>query len=118
VNVDTNVYVTAGPVTLNTTLVGHPVRVRATPIAFRWSFGDGGTLATADPGAPYPRMTTTHMYRHPGVVSITLITRYRGEYSVAGGPWIPVDGEAEVGSAAVRLTVVTTRNELVADPLP
>lgn len=118
VNVDTNVYVTAGPVTLNTTLVGQPVRVRATPIGFRWAFGDAATLATVDPGGPYPQMTTTHVYRQPGVVSVTLTTRYSGEYSVAGGPWLPVDGEAAVVSAPVRLTVVATRNALVAEPLP
>lgn len=118
VNVETNVYVSAGPVTLTTTVVGRPVRVRATPVGFRWSFGDGGVLATTDPGGEYPAMTTTHVYRRPGVVLVGLTTRYRGAYSVAGGPWLPVDGEAEVASAPVRLTVVQARAELVADPLP
>lgn len=118
VNVETNVYVSARAVTLRTTVVGRPVRVRATPVGFRWSFGDGGVLATTDPGGAYPAMTTTHVYRRPGVVAVGLVTRYRGEYSVAGGPWLPVDGEAEVASSPVRVTVVQARAELVADPLP
>lgn len=118
VNVETNVYVSAGPVNLTTTLIGRSVRVRATPVGFGWVFGDGGRLDTTDPGGPYPAMTTTHVYRRPGVVPVGLVTRYRGEYSVAGGPWLPVDGHAEVASPPVRLTVVATRNELVSGPLP
>jgi hypothetical protein len=31
---------------------------------------------------------------------------------------MPVEGEAEVTAAPVRLTVVATRNELVSGPLP
>jgi hypothetical protein len=84
VNVETNVFVTAGPVVLSTTLVGRPVRVRATPVGYRWVFGDGGVLVTADAGGAYPAMTTTHVYRRPGMVAVGLTTRYRGEYSVAG----------------------------------
>jgi hypothetical protein len=118
VNVETNVFVSAGPANLRTTLIGRPVRVRATPVGFRWTFGDGGVLNTTDAGGAYPAMTTTHVYRQPGVVPVALVTRYRGEYSVAGGPWLPVDGEAEVNSPPVQLTVVATRNELVSGPLP
>ncbi|HET9653741.1 MAG TPA: hypothetical protein VFP72_00160 [Kineosporiaceae bacterium] len=117
VNVDTNVYVEARPVELTTTLLDQPVRVRATPVRFTWTFGDGGTLRTADPGGPYPRMTTTHVYRQPGTPTLRLVTSYTGEYSVAGGRWLPVDGEAEVASAPVTLTVVQTRAELVDQPL-
>lgn len=113
VNVETNVFVTGGPVVLTTSLLGQTVQVRATPVGYRWVFGDGGILETTDSGGAYPRMTTTHVYRRPGQVSVTLATRYAGEYSVAGGPWLPVDGQAEVTSAPVSVTVVATRNELV-----
>lgn len=117
VNVPTNVYVTAAPLTLTTTLLGQPVRVRATPVSYRWTFGDGGTLATADAGRAYPAMTTTHTYRVAGQVTVGLTTVYRGEYSVSGGAWLPVDGTAEVTSPTATVTVVATRNELVADIL-
>lgn len=118
VNIETNVFVSAGPANLRTTLIGQPVRVRATPVGYRWTFGDGGVLNTTDPGGAYPAMTTTHVYRQPGRVPVSLVTRYRGEYSVAGGPWLPVDGEAEVNSPPIQLTVVAARNELVSGPLP
>jgi hypothetical protein len=117
VNVPTNVYVDAETVVLPTELLGTPVRVRATPTRFRWSFGDGGTLETTDPGAPYPDLRTAHTYRAPGSVSVRLTTDYAGEYSVDGGPWLPVVGTAQVTSPAVTLTVLAAQAELVADPL-
>lgn len=115
VNVDTNVMVIAGPVTLTTSLLGLPIRVRATPERFAWDFGDGAGLVTEDRGAPWPDMTTTHVYPTPGLRAITLTTFYSGEYSVADGPWLPVDGEASVASAPVPIEVFEARGELVGD---
>lgn len=118
VNIETNVYTESRPAILSTTLLGLPVRVRVTPVGYRWVFGDGSRLQTPNPGAPYPRMTTTHVYKQSGRYSVVLVTRYAGEYSVAGGPWLPVDGEAEVSSRGVSLTVVKARTHLVDGPLP
>jgi hypothetical protein len=112
VNVPTNVYVDADPVTLPTTLLGFPVRVRATPARFHWRFGDGGTLTTADEGAPYPDMTTTHTYTQPQRARVSLTTVYTGEYSVAGGPFQPIDGTATVTSPTAALTVLAAENRL------
>jgi hypothetical protein len=117
VNVPTNVYVVAEVRIIPTTLLGFPVRVRATPERFRWRFGDREGLDTADPGAPYPDLRTTHTYLRPGQRRVGLRTSYRGEYSVAGGPWLPIDGTAQVASAPVTLTVLSATNRLVADPL-
>jgi hypothetical protein len=50
VNVPTNVFVSAGPVTLATRLLGLAVRVRATPVSYRWTFGDGAVLETSASG--------------------------------------------------------------------
>lgn len=119
VNVPTNVYVDAAVVVLDTVLVGLPVQVRATPAQYSWDFGDGGRLGpTSDPGAPYPDLRTTHTYTAGGQYAITLTTAYTGEYAVAGGPWLPIDGQAEVASEPVPVTVLTGRNRLVADTLP
>jgi hypothetical protein len=117
-NVPTNVYVEAGVAVLPTTVLGSPVRVRATPVEYLWGFGDGGQLRTTDPGAPYPDLRTTHTYTAPGPVRLALTTVYRGEYSVAGGVWLPIDGTASVNSPAQPLTVVEARSRLVDDPLP
>lgn len=114
VNIQTNLYVQARTVVLPTTLIGLPVQVRATPVSFRWTYGDGSGLVTADPGRPYPGMTTTHVYRRAGTMPVRLTTAYRGEYSVSGGPWLPVDGQAEVASPLLTLQVYATRAELVA----
>jgi hypothetical protein len=118
VNIATNVYAEAQPVTLGTQLLGFPVQVRATPTRYSWDFGDGATLGpTTEPGAPYPALTVTHEYTEAGRFPITLTTYYRGEYSVAGGPWLPINGEAEVSSAAIPVEALTGRNMLVAEPL-
>jgi len=114
INVETNVYVDARPVVLTTTLLGQPVQVKATPVRFRWTFGEGQPLTTTDAGGPYPRMTTTHTYDRPGTYSIGLTTFYAGEYSVAGGPWLPVDGQAFVASPAIPIELVEARSHLVA----
>jgi hypothetical protein len=112
VNVPTNVYVDADTVTLPTQLLGFPVRVRATPARFHWRFGDGQTMTTRDGGAPYPDMTTTHVYTRAQQARVTLTTVYSGEYSVAGGPFQPIDGTATVASPAAALTVVSAENRL------
>jgi hypothetical protein len=116
VNVPTNLYVQAGVTTLTTTLVGFPVRVRATPTSYRWTFGDGARLVTDDKGAPYPDLRVTHTYVRAGRAELSLVTTYTGEYSVAGGPWLPIDGTAQVRSPALTLTVLDAHNQLVDDP--
>ena len=118
INVPTNVYVEAATAILPTTVLGTPVRVRATPISYDWTFGDGHRLHTVDPGAPYPDLRTTHTYAGTGTVALGLNTTYRGEYALPNGPWIPIDGTATVASPAQNLVVVAARAELVQDPLP
>jgi hypothetical protein len=115
-NVPANVYAQAEPVELATEVVGFPARVRATPARFRWAFGDGATLGpTDDPGAPYPQLRLTHTYTEPGSYAVTLTTLYTGQYSVAGGPWLPIDGEAEVASPPLPVQALAGRNALVAE---
>jgi hypothetical protein len=118
INIPTNLYADAGSVVLPTTVLGQPVRVRATPMRFRWTYGDGEALTTTDPGAPYPVLRTAHTYRQPGKRTLGLTTTYSGEYSVAGGAWLPIDGLATVNSPGTGLTVLAARNQLVAGPLP
>ncbi|MFN8074126.1 MAG: PKD domain-containing protein [Kineosporiaceae bacterium] len=117
VNYPMNAYVKAGPVPLSTVVGGTRVDVLATPIRYEWSFGDGGTLSTTDPGGPYPRMTTSHTYQATGWFSVSLRTVYTGQYRVAGqaggGDWLPIDGTAEVAGPAVTREVIETRAVLV-----
>lgn len=117
-NVPTNVYVEAEVAIIPTTVLGAAVQVRATPQEYDWSFGDGGRLRTRDSGAPYPDLRTTHVYTVPGSMQLTLTTVYSGEYSVAGGPWLPIAGTASVDSPPQPLTVVAARADLVDDIVP
>lgn len=117
VNIPTNLFAASRTAILPTRILGLPVRVRATPLRFRWTYGDGGTLSTANAGGPYPQLDTAHTYRRPGRRTVQLSTTYRGEYSVTGGPWLPIDGVATVTSPSTTVTVRSAENELVAEPL-
>ena len=116
INVATNVYVTAPPVTLHTSLLGFGVEVKATPVRYRWTFGEGPAsqaLETTDPGGAYPAMTTIHTYEAPGAYRITLTTFYTGEYSVDGGPWLSVDGQAHVDTPPIPIELIEARTHLI-----
>ena len=117
INIPTNLYAGAKSVILPTTVLGQAVRVRATPTRFRWSYGDGTGRVTSDAGAPYPDLSTAHVYRTPGKPVLRLTTTYSGEYSVGGGGWLPIDGVATVASPAGALRVFSAQNQLVGAPV-
>ncbi|MEJ5946582.1 PKD domain-containing protein [Pseudokineococcus basanitobsidens] len=117
-NTPTNTYAEAEPVELQTELVGFPVTVRATPVAYTWDYGDGTVVGpTSDPGAPWPDLRVTHAYETPGRYAITLTTHYEGEYSVQGEPFLPIPGQAQVTSEPLPVTTYQGQNVPVADTL-
>lgn len=67
------------------------------------------------PSRTSPHLTTAHAYTEPGPYTITMTTYYNGEFSVAGGPWQLIDGQAEVTSPGRAVTARTARPQLVAD---
>jgi hypothetical protein len=105
--VPTVVYVDRAPRTMTTTLLGHPVRIRATPSAYSWTWGDGASTVTSQPGAAYPNQTVAHTYMHrEGPVTIRLTTSWTGSYSVDGGAtWRSAPGTAHTTSTPVTVTV-------------
>lgn len=116
VNIPTNLYASSAPATFRVTLLGTPVLVKATPVSWSWTYGDGVTRTFDSAGAPYPDLGTAHTWSQPGTFSIGLTTTWTATYSVAGGPDLPVDGTAAVVSPPMTVTAVATRAELVADP--
>ena len=107
-NVPLILHTTTGTVTRDTTVLGYPVTIRATPTSWTWTFGDGSTLGpTADPGNAYPHQSLTHTYTAAGDREITLTTTYTGEYTIAGLPYRPIDGTASVTSAPTPVHVLT-----------
>lgn len=118
VNVDTIVLTDPTPATFDTTILGIPVTVRATPTRYSWSFGDDTPpLVTTEPGSPWPNPTVTHAYRTAGTRTITLTTQWSGEFRVAGSPsWQPIAGVATTTESAPPLEVRSATNSLVANP--
>lgn len=113
VGVETNLLTDRRVETLTTTVLGRPVRVRATPTSYHWHYGDGTERTTARPGGRYPTMPTAHVYRRAGTFAVRLATTFSGEYSVAGGPWTPVDGTATVEGPGVTVEAVEGHAHLV-----
>ncbi len=115
VNLDTIVWTDAADQTFDAVVLGTPVRVRVTPIDFAWDFGDGAApLVTADPGAPFPDHTVSHIYTAAADVrQVRLTTRWSGEFEVNGsGIWQPVVGVATTTEVSQAFEVRTAETSL------
>ncbi len=117
VNMDTLVFADGGQQVLETSVLGVPVAVRATPVEYVWDFGDGSEpLVTTEPGAPWPAQDVGHVYTSEasGVV-ITLTTTWSGEFQVAGqGPWIPIAGTTTTQSQSAPFRIEAVETHLTA----
>ena len=111
VNLPTNFHTPAEPFTRTVTLLGRRIRLEITPVAWAWSFGDGSTVTTDTPGAPYPDLEVTHAYLRAGRVAPSVATTYTATFSVDGGPAQPVPGSVTIPSppAALEVTTATAR---------
>lgn len=103
VNLETNFYTEAAPFTSAVTLLGQQVELSIAATSFDWIFGDGATLSTATPGAPYPDLQVTHAYRQPGSYSTGVTVTWSADFRVNGGPWQPVGGTVATTSEPVGL---------------
>lgn len=102
------------PLIHDATLLGVPVRIRATPAEFAWSWGDGSETVTADAGSPYPDYSLSHTYLYvEGAVEVALVTTWSGDYSVNGGPWIDIEGTITTLSGPVAVEVYDPQSRLV-----
>jgi hypothetical protein len=110
VNFDTIFYTDPPKVTRPLQILGRTVDVTAEPAEYHWSFGDGATLTTSTPGAPYPAKEVVHQYTdahvtvHPSVEVV-----YRARFRVDGGAWqqIPQTVSIPGPSAGVRIREAT-----------
>jgi len=113
VNKETVVHADGGPQTLATTILGIDVTIAATPTGYAWDFGDGATLATTDPGRPWPDGTLAHTYQRVGGYRLGLTTTWSATYTLAGDPTVrDVPGTATT-TGAVPLEVRERRAYLV-----
>ena len=121
-NYHTNIYTDSRPQELEITLLGQPVRVRATPVSYTFDYGDGTTTGpTTDPGRALPEnswdtpTSTSHQYRETGDYAIVISTEFRGEYRVGDGEWQPVEGTATLPSQPQTVSVWRTKSGWVQD---
>ena len=67
-----------------------PITIHLTAL-YMWDFGDGHTLITKFPGAPYPAMLNQHSYSTTGEQRVNLTVRWSGFWS-AGTISAPING--------------------------
>jgi len=105
----------------NSNLSGSNVRIKAIPIQWNWNYGDGATRNLSFPGEAMPSHTlhdetaTSHSYSETGKFGVRVTTLYRGEFSVDGGPWQAIPGQAAVPSNTLPIDVWRTKKELIAN---
>ncbi|WP_334122891.1 PKD domain-containing protein [Glutamicibacter sp.] len=105
----------------NSNLSGSNVRIKAIPIQWNWNYGDGATRNLGFPGEAMPSHTlhdetaTSHSYSETGKFDVRVTTLYRGEFSVDGGPWQAIPGQAAVPSNTLPIDVWRTKKELIAN---
>jgi hypothetical protein len=90
---------------------GFAVVINAGATQFTWHTGDGSTLTTTDPGAPYPHQTVTHDYSS-GTYTAYLTTTWGATYSVDGGAAADVPGFTTTDGPSVTFTVLQARTVL------
>ncbi len=93
--------------------------LKARPVSYRWDYGDGFSTTTSTPGGPIIEnafntpTATSHQYAQTGDFQVTVTTFFAGDYSVDGGPFQPVAGEAAVVSAPHLMSIWRTRTHQV-----
>jgi len=120
INIDTIAYSTARTHILTTRILGTPVAVRATPIAWTWDFGAGTQpFTTSGPGGPYPNREVSRVYRQVASdVRVGLAITWEGEYRVNNaGPWLPIAGTTTTSLASAPFATVEAPARLVAGAL-
>ena len=118
VGIDMIAWAESGVQVFEVEMFGQPVRVRATPVKYVWDFGDGTVLTTSFPGRPHPSRDVSMKYAFEGWYEVSLVTVFSGEFSVAGGPWQPVQGTVEVASEKKWIYSDVRQSRLVGDEVP
>ena len=118
VGMDLIMYTDPTPQVLDTTVLGVPVTITATPTAYTWDQGDGQPpLVTTDPGKPYPHQTVARPFIRHGDYAVTLTTTWTGTFRINGtGPEHPIAGTATTTSDPFQINVVEIHTHLVTNP--
>lgn len=112
-NMDLVLYADSEAQELETELLDTPVRIRATPVEYRWDLGDGNVLVTDNPGEPWPSKDVSATFAYEGWYDVTLTTTYEGQFSVDGGEWQDIDGTVEIASEPQEIYSKSLESRLV-----
>ena len=115
----TNVISSAGEITESGELLGWPIEVKFTPIAYRWNWGDGTTSVSSVPGSSwgsrqFSSTATSHVYELSGDYRVSLAVTYRASYRFAGGSLVELPGEI-TRSGGERLVEVLSVTPVLVD---
>ena len=98
-----------------TTMLGYQVQIRPTVAGYTYVFGDGTSFGpTPSPGGIYPNGDITPAYPKGGSYDTHIDITYGGEFSLNGGPWLPIPDTATIAGAVQPLIVKTAHARLVA----
>ena len=103
-----NLIVDTNPRTMNVTLMGTPVVIRAVATQYTWTNTDGTTWTSTEPGKPYDEGGQPFTFpRKPEHRStFTLTTTWRGEFSTNNGAtWRDAPGTATTTSNSTTVHV-------------
>lgn len=116
-NAHTNLYASHHePQTVTQTMFDQEVTITASPVEYRWDYGDGDTLVTEQPGYPVEifntETDTSHQYQETGLYSVTLTTVFEGTYQVDGGEVQEVSSTVtqQADPVDIRIYRAVTRN--------
>ncbi|WP_459259053.1 hypothetical protein [Arthrobacter sp. TMN-50] len=120
-NAHSNLYAVAGEQEFTFVFEDARIRLRAWPVSYEWSYGDGSVLVTTDAGSALPgdgfnvETPTSHVFTETGDYLVGLDTLFAGDYSVDGGSWLPVAGLARVPSEPHVMSIWRSERHSVAE---
>ncbi|MDN4611170.1 PKD domain-containing protein [Arthrobacter burdickii] len=118
-NAHSNIYAEAREQEFTFEFQDATIVLKARPVAYQWNYGDGTSATTTTPGGPVQgdafdtETPTSHQYAQTGDFNLTLTTFFAGDYSVDGGPFQPVAGEAAVVSVPHLMSIWRTQGHNV-----
>lgn len=99
--------------TFTPTILGTQVSITATPAQWQWTWGDGTSMTTDNPGVP-KRPVVAHEYTRSADYSVGVTTTWTGTFTVAGSPEVfQIRTPAIVQTPPVTVQVREARTELV-----
>jgi hypothetical protein len=113
VNVDTIFYAdTPSSMQTTITLLGERVALTLHPTKWYWRFGDGATLTTTTPGAPYPDTSVTHRYTEAGTYAASVTVTWDGTFGF-GGQTAGIPGDTSIAGPPTTVAVREAHTRLV-----